>query len=254
MKKILITIITIITAFAFTSVNAEETEKVKDTCTVEERTRIRTLASNINAVYEPEVNIIKEQRTTDTDGNEVPEYTAEMDDYIMSVKIYNVPSEFRVKVRDRNNGRFVVLAGEDAKDGVLSVATRKVSYVNKFTVEVYANEGECFNTKLRTISVTTPRYNPVSMLGICSDIPEYYLCQRWVTYNINTEEAIKKIQTYNKKLEEKKVAEENSKKQNGLISSAISNVKKIMPIVISILVVIGLVATFVIIKRKGSVK
>lgn len=60
---------------------------------------------------------------------------------------------------------------------------------------------ECFGTVVRNITIDIANYNPYYNHDLCKNIPEFKLCQKWVTSNISYDEFV--TQT-NKYLENKK--------------------------------------------------
>ena len=91
-------------------------------------------------------------------------------------------------------------------------------------------------------------------MDICEDIPDYYLCQSFVTYDIDGSTFFKKVEDYKAKLLVNDGDKEGIKTDDntGIVSKTISSVSKNKYIVVGIIVVVGVIVTIFVLKRKKS--
>lgn len=186
---------------------------IKALCTNSENVRLKSIASNINVIYEP---------------------IEENNNVTFNVTLTNLTNE--ISIRDLTNKKDYVQNGELSINGY--------SYGKTYKFRVYANTNNC-NGAIDMIYVTLPSYNPYYNDNACSDIKEYKLCQKWTTMNLNYDEFINKINKYK---ESKKSTKPITKKDDrGLFDIIIDFVINYYYIVLGIIVIIG---TIIIIIRK----
>ena len=104
---------------------------------------------------------------------------------------------------------------------------------------------------MRVIKLTLPRYNHFSERAICEDIPEYYLCQKYVTYNIDNSTFLDNITKYKEKLS-KNNEEGNVEDNTSVVNKAIKSVSKYRYAIASVIIIAGIAITIVIIKKRRS--
>ena len=131
-----------------------------------------------------------------------------------------------------------------------------IRYDYSDTAIVYAsgNTG-CEDTLLRTMRVSLPRYNDYSTYGVCEQVPDYYLCQRYVFFDeIDFDEFSTKVLA---EIEKTQNGGENGKDDNPWyeeIGNFISEHKTPIIIgVVSILIIAGVIVVIVVRKRRRSV-
>ena len=73
----------------------------------------------------------------------------------------------------------------------------KVNYTFTIKSDAYG----CETNVLRTIKMTLPMFNAYSQLDICTEIPDYYLCQEYVTQQVDGTTFYDRIATYKEKLD-----------------------------------------------------
>ena len=104
---------------------------------------------------------------------------------------------------------------------------------------------------MRTINITLPKFNNYSLRGVCSDIPEYYLCQRYITYDINDSTFTENVNKYKEKLAEK--ADEKDEESNtSVVGKTVNNIAKYKYVIAVIVILAGAVITYIVIKKKRS--
>ena len=133
------------------------------------------------------------------------------------------------------------------KSGITNF-TANLDTLNNYGYELDGSELEKFSA---TLYLTLPRYNEYSEYDVCDRIPDYYMCQRFVTYDDFkyddfTENVTKEIANRNKKNEESK---ENNKWYKK-VGKFVSDHKTAFIIGGISLVVVAGGATYIIIKKR----
>ena len=240
LKKTKTIIWTILIYFVFSGIIfAEGNNK----CEIIELGKLREYASSINA------NVISGIEETKIDNEQAEE------NYLY-IKIYNMNSSMRLVVTNDNNSQKHELTYRNiGSDGSITLKQTAINKVINYTIDVYGGVNtNCYSEKLRTIKVTVPKYNYYSNLEMCSTIPDYYLCQEYITFDIDGSTASDKINEYrekiDKELEEKEVKTEE--KNKSVIKKARTFFSDYKYILIGLLVILGVIITIIILKRKRS--
>ena len=104
---------------------------------------------------------------------------------------------------------------------------------------------------MRTIKLTLPKYNYYSQLDVCDDIPDYYLCQPYTKYSVDGGTFYDKVDEYKTKLSTlEKEKEENN--NTSFVTNTMSGISKYKYLIVGIAVVVGVVLTIFVLKKKGS--
>lgn len=217
----------------------------ENTCKPTTLSSLRSMAANVKVTYVPTHVTEELDRPNFETGVSVSEKN------YLDIKIYNVNTKLIVYVSA--DGVYESFDSNDVgPDGAITLRQIPKNETVTYTFEVRSFEGGCIDNVLRTIKLTLPRYNFYSQLGACADIPDYYLCQEYTTYKVDGATFYDKVDEYKAKLltlEETEEAENNT----GLVSQAISSVSKYKYVIVGVVVVIGVLLTIFILKRKKSV-
>lgn len=240
-EKIFFMIIMAVSMFMFTSiVYAEQKQK---SCTTMQLGELREIAANVKVTYVPKTIVIDTPTDVETGATS---YTAKYID----IKVYNMNSRIYLEVK--NDAGFSAVATSDrlAKDGTVTFRQEMVDRKVNYEFLVKSTEYGCETQTLRTIKLSLPIYNAYSQLEICSEIPEYYLCQEFVTSPVDGSTFYDKVDAYKAKLLEQGdgVQEDNT----GLGNKTFAKASKYKYLIVGIIVALGVVITIVIIKRKEN--
>lgn len=74
-----------------------------------------------------------------------------------------------------------------------------------YQFEVYTGVTDCTEEVLFVIYVNLPTYNPYYQESVCSDIPDYSLCQRWSNHGLTREAFINQVTRYKESLNQEPV-------------------------------------------------
>ena len=113
-----------------------------------------------------------------------------------------------------------------------------------FTIKVYADgDANCTTDALRTLYVTTPRYNDYSSYDVCEKAKELDVCQKYVTFkDLDYYVFMERVEKYLEKGEGSKSATKDFFKEN----------KKTIIIGSVALIVVAGVVVAVIMKKRSS--
>ena len=248
-KKVIIFIVYfIVILFATTTVEAEESDiDTGNTCTSESMATFNELASDIKVNYEFDEILV------DTAEDEDSWYTK----YDLKLIIYNFSDQMQGFIEATDTHDAVYLSSDRKnKDGNIVIEIEDTTEVQNLNILFYADALGC-DYKLREITITLPRYNYYSTYAICDDIPEYYLCQKYVTYYIDGETFVDDVTNYKKKMASQKESTEIDfgEDNNTIINQTVSFFSKYKYVFLVIIIWIGVTLTFIILrKKKGGIK
>lgn len=247
-KYIVSFVILFLVGIAF--VNADDSV----TCDTVTKGKIRQAAANIKANY-----IVEEEEKSYED-----EYggTSTYADRFLVIKIYNVVSGMYLtvssSVEDAAKDKVTTVnqtlyMSDIGADGAISIKQDNFPYLVTYEINVYASiDSPCSGIKLRTINVTLPKYNTYSNLDACDGFSDYYLCQEYITFDIDGKTFFNKLDEYKAKV----LDEENGTKgieDSTTGSDIVSSVSKNKYWIVGIIIVIGVILTIVIVKKKQKV-
>lgn len=219
-------------------------------CNASSLNELRTAAANVKVSYVP-TTLYTDGRGNVTDSEESVETK------YLDVKIYNVTEKLYVRVnavgKRVTDDEKIVSYRNIAPDGSITIRQPVQNDIMTYTFTMFSDAYGCVDKTLRTIKLTLPRFNYYSQLGVCQDIPEYYLCQEFTTYNVDGLSFYDKVDEYKAKLLEQEEKGELIVDDNtSIISKAASAVSNNKFIIVGIIVLVGVIVTIVILKRKKS--
>lgn len=218
-----------------------------ETCTVEDKVRLRNLASMVSVNYE--LVDVYEEANSDITGFNVEELVPVKN---LDVVVRNLNDDLYVIIDSPFLAKKIVADKTNKNDeGEIVIRKSKLSDVEKMTFTVYSYS-KCTNDKLRVVNLTLPKVNPDSTIAMCQDIPEFYLCQPLITYDIKNVDYDKAIAEYKEKLanQENKPALENKGSNNNGVAGFVSKYKYL---IVGFVVAVGIALTVIVLKRRGSV-
>lgn len=226
-------------------VNAESS------CSYKEQAELNNIAANVKANYEAIDVVVGRGINPDSESTE------EFDVYgrALKINILNITDDVYVKIKNNDTNEERTYYKKDTTDGVVSFNKEDVDSVTSYKIEVYANKYSCTGDLVRTFDFVTPQYNFFSELEICNTYPEYYYCQEFITSdNISYDSFINNME---KLKEETKEQEKKKEEKKGLLTKIKEFYKKnkiAIDIAGCIIVVGGITATVILIKkRRGRV-
>lgn len=228
-------------------------------CGYEEKAKLNSEVSNVKANYEIKIRVMDPGEFTPPDaiiGTEDEETYQETTEY-MQVNILNITENMYVEVTNNFDNTKTTYQYQDTNNGNIVINWSNLWDLVTYTIKVYASSNTgCVGTPLRTLYVSLPRYNDYSELDFCTKVPDYYLCQRYVTYNkVEFDEFYVKV---TEEIAKKENKNENDKVDDDKWYQSVSNfvVKHKVAFIIggiSLVVVAGGVTYIIIRKRRRSI-
>ncbi len=207
-------------------------------CTPSDSVKINKQAMKIKVGYEP-----YEEDYPDEDETIRPDLKI----YMLDIKVYNVSPELKVVLTSEDGtaiGHY-----DDSNDGVITFRNTDTKTIKNYKLEIQSDD-VCMDKVIRTINLTLPKYNPYSEREICTEVPTYYLCQQFITYDIDSEHFLKDVQNYKARLEAKEIETADSGKVNKNITTKIvSKISKNKYIVVGVILAVGILITVLIVLR-----
>ena len=214
-------------------------------CDVTDKVKLSKTAAAIKIEYEP--NVLKAEGFDDPNS---PYYSVFI--YALDIKIYNLTDDVYVAVETDKDVSYSVDSSNIGPEGYVTLRDDSVSEIRNYTFKVYSNTGNCESEPLRTIKLSTPKFNHLSSREACKEVPHFYKCQEFVSYDFEVGNYIKDIEDYKEKLAKQGVkdADKDSVANKGVVSKAVKKVSDNKWIVLAIIIVIGLAITFVLAKKR----
>ena len=256
MKKsiLYVFLITLCMLLSVVSVSAEETEESSsvDLCSIETKSKLRMEAANVSVNYQAIDVPFQNDENIPIDSQGAVEY-------YFDIKIFNLNSKLNVYVKNANNKNsegVQVTYKNIGEDGAAHVRKRVGEELINLIFEIRASRevGECSREVLRTVKMTLPKYNNLAEREICNEVPEFYMCQKYITFNVKPENFSKEVTEYKEKLEKQQNESDSGDEDNNTLTDqaadVISNNKYL---IVGVIVVAGIAITiFVLKKKKGA--
>lgn len=234
----------IVSLFLFTNtVFADDAES--RTCTAKQLSELRQIAANVKVSYLPRTEIVENDYVDVETG--ATKYTKRY----LDIKIYNMNTKLYVEVKNDEGYENVVTITELGDDGTITFRQAPLSKKVNYTFTIKSDAYGCETNVLRTIKMTLPMFNSYSQLDICTEIPDYYLCQEYVTQQVDGTTFYDRIATYKEKLAGQGEVEEDQN-NTGAVNKIFKGASKFKYLIVGIIVVLGVVITVVIIRKKDK--
>ena len=139
--------------------------KANGACTVDDKMRYSSLATNITTSYN---------------------YREENGSAYFDVTIHNVHRDL-VVVDTATNKRY-----ESNNNSLNNFTITNLKDGSNYSFKVYAKSGDCSYRLFNTLYVTTPKYNKYYSDSVCLGASDYLLCQKWAEIGNITYDEFKK--------------------------------------------------------------
>ncbi len=248
-KRILLLILAFFMTF-ISRVNALEEED--RSCNAVSVSELRSQAANVKITYIEEYETEMTEDEGDFSPEEVPYFKIKI--YNLTSKLYIIPSVDNIPEGMEQPFEDNIFRVEDVGiDGAITIKQKPTTQLVNYTFKIVSDAYGCNGKTLRTVKITLPIYNYYSGLSMCQDIPEYYLCKKYVTFDpSDNPDFEKKVNEYKATLEKQR--KENKEEDDNTISSTLESVSKYKYVVVGVIVAIGVVITVLILRRKRSDK
>lgn len=226
------------------------------TCSYEERAELNNELSHIEANYE----ILVKRELDDHPPDELlgtPEgenYYSE-NDYIQ-INVLNLTENMYAVITNDYDDTELIYQYADTNNGNIAIEWNNMMDLARYTIKIYASSNTgCEDTLLRTLYVSLPRYNDYSTYAQCDKVPDYYLCQRYVTYDyVDFVEFDEKIRAEIERVENEEQAETENDTWYEKVGNFISEHKTAFIIGgITIVVIAGITVTIIVVRRRRRI-
>ena len=217
-----------------------------DSCDLTTKTKLRTDAANVTINYEPVEKPVDVGPNADEDSLGAYEYYLDM-------KIYNINTGLKVRVIDQSQNDYTVeVTYKNLKsDGSVTVTKRASNKIANIKFEIYGSDTSgCAGVLLRTVKLTLPKYNNLAEREVCTDVPEFYMCQKFITYDVNVSNFKKELDEYKAKMEDNDSSEEDNNTITNKVATVVSNNKFV---IVAIVLAVGIGITIYVLNKKRSV-
>ena len=246
MKKILNFILLTI-VFGVVNVHASS-------CSYTEQAKLNEEVSKIKIVYDEKLIKVREDEYDCQDVEGCIQVAT-----ILETSILNLSDNFYIERYDDVDMVTKMYSSYDKNDeGVVTFQHYDLTRVYNYTFKVYTSDNtSCPGEVVRVIYLTLPRYNDLYDDNICDQLPDHYLCQKYVTFEVEDDEDYDYEEYYSileKSLQEKEEKENAKTNLFDNIFSFIDKNRVVIAICLGVLAVGGTTAYIVIkIRRKRSV-
>lgn len=220
---------------------ADEEDELSNKCLLEDRVRLQELASKIKVTYENAEDICAHDIDTDEescDPSTIPnDSQIVFTRYYLKLKIYNMTDDFVIYITDGNN-KMAVMPSDLDEDGVATVDIKNVTNVRNIVVNIKGRKAPCNQNSLKTVNITIPKYNYYSLSSSCDDLADYYVCQRYITFDMDYSYFQKHIEEYKEKISQMKdssISLDDNNSTGSKLASLLANNKYIVLIVLLVL-------------------
>ena len=216
-------------------------------CDVKDLVRLNKAAAAVKIEYEPVEMKAPGYDNLDSEYNDVLIYA-------LDIKIYNVTPDISILVEPQGMESYNLNSSMNNENGVIVLRDDQATSIKQYTFTIYSGDGTCENKELRKITLSTPKYNPLSDRAACADVPSFYKCQLFTSYDFETGNYVKDIDDYKAKLLKQgvKTSETNKEVNNGAVSKAIKKVSDNKWVVLAVILVIGCAITIIVLKRRND--
>lgn len=174
-------------------------------CSYEEQAQLNSSVAHIKVIYEEKEGVVDTSlyECQEEDPDCVSKYN------YFEISILNMTKDFYIVVTNNVDNETKTLTYADAVDGIIKFDWDGIMTVTTFTFKVMSSSStNCVGDTYRTIYLTTPRKNLYHYYGQCQATPDFYMCDKYVTFDeLDFYDFINKIEEY----ENKKASAEEEK-------------------------------------------
>lgn len=231
------------------------------TCDYSEQVNLSSAASVVQANYEIVTDIVYVSTGLPAPDDVTEEDVSFDSDYALSQKInvflLNLSDDVYVEVKN-NLGFNETYTYANTDSGKIMFFSGDLSDILTFTFTIYSNSSNCKGESLRTLSLTTPKYNTFSDYNACDLIPDFSYCQEFITtpfYATEQEISGYIFDEFYKKQEELKQEKQETESKKSFFDKVKDFLNQYRYWFIGIFVIIvfvGVATTVIILKKRRS--
>lgn len=214
-------------------------------CSVNEQVKLAKAASAVKVEYEP-----VEIKAPGYDDPNSSNYSVMI--YALDIKIYNITDDIYAVVSVENGNSYSIDSSMNNSEGYIVLRDDGVGSIKKYKFDIRSQNGNCEADILRSIELSTPKYNQLSNRNACREVPHFYKCQEFVSYDFEADNYLKDIEEYKEKLAKQgiKDTKEGLVANNGAVGKTIKKISDYKWIVLATILLIGCIITIIIIRKR----
>lgn len=186
--------------------------------------------------------------TTKKDENAEP---STWEEHYLKLKVSNVPDNVEVQVSSLDNSfnSFKLVSTQRNEDNNIFIDDYEIYSIKRMQFDIVSTSSDCNGEKLKTLTLNTPMFNELYYAPICMQYPDFKYCTVFTDFDVSSLSTT----DFNKELEsyEENIKEEENKEEKGAEKVA-KAIKKYWYVALVIVVVLGILVTFIVIKKKRS--
>lgn len=237
-------------SFLFVNVNSVNAS----TCTYSEQAKLNKDVANIKVTYEEATGKVDPSLyDCQADAGEEELCNSEYDYFVISV--LNMTEDFYIVVTNNVDGQRQTFYYSDSQDGVIKFNWEGILNLTTFTISVYSSsETGCPRENYRTIYFTTPRKNLYHYYGQCQQAPDYYICDKYVTFEeMSFYEFMEKMDAHISEIEKEDQEKLNPSLPEKIVDYIYENKVTFITVGVAMVIITTVVTIIVVKKRKKSV-
>ena len=237
MKKKLLILFFALMFVSLTSVKAS-------TCSDKRILELSSLANNVNIGMEKEYREAAKYKAEE-DGEETTDIFP-----AFYLTVFNLTKDLNIAVSREGYEKSSYFSYKDVyEDGVLYLDAGFATEVKNFAIKIRSNDAACKNEVLKTVTITTPKFNSKSQYEVCQDNSEFNMCKEFTTVDYDNVSESSFIEELDKYKEEKA---EEEKRANSIFNKIAKFISKYRWIFITVIIVAIAFAVVYFINRKKS--
>lgn len=186
--------------------------------------------------------------TTKEDENAEP---PTWEEHYLKLKVSNVPDNVEVQVSSLDNSfnSFKLVSTQRNEDNNIFIDDYEIYSIKRMQFDIVSTSSDCNGEKLKTLTLNTPMFNELYYAPICMQYPDFKYCTLFTEFDVSSLSTT----DFNKELEsyEENIKEEENKEEKG-VEKVAKAIKKYWYVALVIVVVLGILVTLVVIKKKRS--
>ena len=174
-----------------------EVDTSDSACSSSELATLNNAANNVTVSYEDEKIVVGQGYDIDGDyeGDTAP--LVDLYGTVFNVSFANITDDIYLRITNDTNDTELTFTKENMDAGEAVFQTEYGDELTTYTVEVLASNYDCADEVIRKFNLTVPIYNQFSEMEACNTYPNFYYCQEYIdTEPITYSEFLEELRVY----------------------------------------------------------
>lgn len=215
-----------------------------ETCSYIDKANLLEQATKVTSNYKLE-DVKTKIYFTDPDTGEEFEEDGFIQKFV--INIYNITKDLYIRIINDASDEDTYISYSNTKEGTYTFETSNLDDIVVYTYEIYSDTDSCNGEVLKTLVFKKPKRNPNAQYGLCEELEDHPLCQKYVTEDVFVDEEVLQ-QAYRNKIKEEETTKKTEQKE-GTVEFFKENY---IYIIGGVVVIAAITTTIIIIKRKRS--